>query len=188
MIQGFKRVQKRVQLECPGGFVQRTQAKLALERAATRGFHIHHTVRQIGIRILAVRQGNVRQRRLFPRYDLHQRPRPVQQGPAELREADIPPTRDDVVGQPHNLLLIGFMADLRPPQHDLDVRPLHFDQTHQGTGLRHVPDVHPKTNHLRVERQQRVGNFLRFAGNGEFPQHRLCAQRAHVGQQIPQPQ
>ena len=112
----------------------------------------------------------------------------MQQGPAEFGETDITPTRDDVIGEAHNVLLIGFMADFRPTQHDLDLRSLRFEQAHQGAGLRDVPDVHTQTDDLRVLRQQFVGNFLRLTGNGELTQCRLRPQLPHVRQQIPQTQ
>ena len=144
---------------------------------------------QIFIRILCIRQGDLIQRRLLARNNFHQRLRAVQQRAAEFGETHVPPARDDVISQAHDVLLIDLMADLGSPQHDLDAGALLLQQTHHLAGLGHVPDVDAEADDLRVawhglskRRQQRVHNVLRHARYGELPQNGLRLQVTHVRQ------
>ncbi len=106
LVQALQRRQHAVKLKAPSGFVERTEAKLALERAATRGFHIQQAVRQVGIRIFVIRQRQLGQRRLLAGDDFHQGRWPVQQGAAQLGKAHVAPAGDDKVGQLADRLLI----------------------------------------------------------------------------------
>ena len=186
LVQRLQLDQKRIQIKGPGGFVQRAQAKLALERATTRGFDVQQAVRQIVIRVLAVRKLDVIQRRLFACDDFHQRLRAVQERAAQLGKAHITPAGDDVICKLHDGLLIHLMADLGAAQNDPDIGPRDSEQPHHLAGLRHVPDVHAETDDARRQRQQRVHDVLRLARNREFTQGRLRLQVAHVRQQVAQ--
>lgn len=45
-------------------------------------------------------------------------------------------------------LLVGFMADHWPAQHHFQTGPGGFEQADDLGGLRHIPDVHTKTDDL----------------------------------------
>ena len=140
--------QKRLERKGPGGFVERAQAKLALKRAATRGLNVQHAVRQVGVAVLGIGQGNLVERRLLPSNHLHQRRGAVQQGAAQLWKADITPAGDHMVGQRHDGLLVMLMADLGATQHQLERGARCLEQAQQRTGLTHIPDVDTKADHL----------------------------------------
>ena len=127
---------------------------------------------QIVLRILTVGQGNISQRRLFTGYHLHQRLRAVQQRLTQLGKADVAPAGDDVICLLHDFLLVKLVADFRAAQYHLQIGPTGFEHAHQGAGLCDIPDVDPKTNHLRVQRQQLIGQLVCFAGDCELAQHR----------------
>ena len=87
-----------VQLKRPRRLVKRTQAKLALERAAARGFDIQQALGQVFCRVFVVGQGQCLQRRLLADNDFHERLRAIEQRAAQLGESHIAPAGDDVVG------------------------------------------------------------------------------------------
>ena len=191
LVQRFHLGHEAVQLKRPGGFVQRTEAKLAFERAAARGFDVEQALGQILRRVFAIRQRQFGQRRLLAGDDFHQRRRAVEQGAAQFGKAHIAPAGDDVVGQAADFLLAGFKANFRPAEHDFDVRAQGFQQTHQLRRFDHIPDIHAQADHAGIQRQQLFGNLNRALADGEFAQLRQGAQagaavQIHVRQQAAQ--
>ena len=65
LVQDLHRCQELLQIKGPGGLVERTQTKLALERATARCLHVKQAVRQIGLAVLSVGQRNLTQGRLL---------------------------------------------------------------------------------------------------------------------------
>ena len=105
-------------------------------------------MRQVGVAVLGIGQGNLVERRLLARNHLHQRQWAVQQRAAQLGKAHITPAGDDMVGQRHDGLLRVFMADLGTAQHHFERRARRLEQAHQLAGLAHIPDVDAKADHL----------------------------------------
>jgi hypothetical protein len=185
-------------LEGPGGLIQRTEAELALERAAARGFDVEQAVRQIVVGEFGVGQLDFFQRGLLAGDHFHQRLRAVQQGAAQFGEADVAPAGDQVVGEADDFLIFPFVADFRPAENDVQRRPGGFELANQFGGRRDVPDIDAEADDLRlaVERFAEFGqdcrdDFRHRPGNGEFAQDGALTQAVpavpvEVGQQVAQ--
>ncbi len=127
---------------------------------------------------MGIRKSQFVERRLNPGDDLHQRLGAMNQGTAQLREADITPTRNHKIGQCHQRLVFEFMAHLWAAQNNLHIGPLRFKEGDHLARLLNVPDVDPKANNLNGSGwnraalgQQRIHNVFWRALDGEFLQH-----------------
>ena len=199
-IQIVQRCQKFFQLESPGSFVQGAQAKRAFEWAAARGLHVQNPLRQVGVAVVRVGQGDLVQGWLLTCDGFHQRARAEQKGAAQLGKAHIAPAGDHVVGQRHDGLGVGLVADFGAAEHDADLRPLRAQRKDYGVALFHVPDVNTQADYVHITGSHRTtcgnqggGNVCRGRLDGEFAQHRavrhrLPAMALHIGQQVAQPQ
>src|SRR6266542_493847 len=67
-----------------------------------------------------------------------------QQFSAQLGKLEVGLAGGQVIGQAHNVLVIDFKADLRPPDHNGDVGPDPFECANYFRRLSDVPDVNPK--------------------------------------------
>ena len=149
LVQDLHRCQEFLQIKGPGGLVERTQTKLALERAAARCLYVKQSVRQIGVAVLSVGQRNLVQGRLLTLDHFQPRLGFIQQGAAEFWKAHITPASDDMIRQTHDVLVVKLMADLGTSQHNFDCRACCLKQAYQFGALRHVPDVHAQADDLR---------------------------------------
>ena len=187
-IKFFDFTHERIQLKRPRRFVQCRQAKLAFERAAARRFNINKALGDVLIRVLRIRQSELRQWRLLTRDNLALRYVSRHDFKRKLGKRYVAPAGNHIIGQRTNALIARLVADLRATQHHSHVGRDFFEQRHHARTFIHVPDIHADTNDARIQRQQILNDLERT-----LPQHKLdnaCArlQFAHVCRKITQAQ
>ena len=120
--QALQVLEQRGQGSLPHRDVERREAELARERAAARGLDIDDAVRHVLVVVEIVGQRELRELGQLGGDDLAGGPFPREQLRADLGELQVRLAGDDVVGQLHDGLGLGFVADLRPAEDDRDVR------------------------------------------------------------------
>ena len=185
--------QERLERDVSDRHVERGQAELAPERAAPGRLDVDHAIGDVLVVVEGIRQHQPGRVGQLPRHDLHQRPRPAalaraaaEERFAEARERDVRLAGHDVVRQRDDLLAVRLVADLRPAQHDDDVRPQPLEVRDELQRLRRVPDVHPDADHPRPRRQDRLQHVERPLVDVELHDPRPLPQRPEVGHQVPQ--
>ena len=173
MKEGVHGCQEFIERELSHRDVERRQTELAGERAPARGFDVEDTVGDVFVRVEVVGEREVGQRWdrcvdegggdkergsggerngigvWLQSPSLPFSLSPPQQLPAQRREPQIGLARDDVIGEPRDLLLIGLVTDFGSAEdHD------HFGSDslqvgHQSSRLIHVPDVNAQPHHAR---------------------------------------
>src|ERR1019366_596194 len=79
-----------------------------------------------------------------------------EQLPTDFGECQVGFAANDVVGQLHDGLGLGLVADFRPAQDDGDVGSQAFEGRDDLGRGRDVPDVNAEPDDLRIPRQQRL--------------------------------
>jgi hypothetical protein len=119
---------------------------------------------------------------------LVQRSPPGEEPLAQLRERQVRLTRDHVIRQPGDFLLVGFVAHLRPADDDDHVRPDPLELRGELRRRRDVPDVDADADDPRVPRQDGLQRIHRPLRHVELEDARAVGQRSEVGQQVAQPE
>ena len=111
-----------------------------------------------------------------------------QEHSTHFRKFQIRFARDDMIRQLHNLLTLGFIADLGPAKNDDDVRSHPFDGGDDLGRFRDVPDVDAEPNDFGFAREQDFRDVERALVDVELRDHRARLQFAQIGEEIAQPE
>jgi hypothetical protein len=103
-VKPFHLVQKRVEIETPGRFVQRRNAEFALERTAARCFDIKGAMRNVFRRVMTVGHRNLVQSGLDAGLNFLDRRCAAKNLATQCGKAHLSPSGDDVIGQSHDFL------------------------------------------------------------------------------------
>ena len=184
--QGLQRLQKAVERELPHGDVERREAELARVGTAPGCLDVDHAMGDVFVAIAVVRQAYAIEDRQKGLDHLAIGAMAVQNFTAQGGEGQIGLSRDDIVGQANDLLLVEFVTDLGTADHDGDLRLRAFEFGNQACRRVDVPDIDADPHDVRIALENRFdGGGGRGVGD-EFDELGPLGQFLHIGQQITQ--
>jgi hypothetical protein len=183
--QAIERGEEWLDRECAHRNVERRKTELAGERTAARGFDVKNAMRQVVVGIKLVRQGEPLKRRQVAAmiFGTSAPASNARQVSANCKSAF---TRDHVIRQADDLLLLDFVTDFRPSEHDAHIRPQAFQKRDHLGRRRDIPNIDSESDHAWLARQNRLDDFERSLVDVELRDLRPRAQLAEIREQIAQ--
>ena len=185
--ESLHRAEKAIERKLADRQIDGREAELAGERASAGGLDIDDTVAEVLVGVERVGKGQLGQIRQRRGEDPGCRRLSVEQLAAKIGEGKIRLARDGVVGETHELLRVGFVADLGAADHDDEFGTDTLEDAHQFRGGRHVPDVHAEAQDARLAGQDGIGDVDGLLIDVELGQFGTRLQLAQVRHQVAQP-
>ena len=179
---------KRIERHLPHGNIERRQTEFATERAAARRFDVDHAMRDVFIGVILVRQPQIGERRRLASMILSSGRRPASEPFAQSGKLEVGFAGHREIGEPHDLLLVVFVADFRPAEHDDQLRREPLEQPDEFRRRRDIPDVDAQAENARSPRKNRFGNVDRPLRDVELGDLGSRLQITEIGEQIAQPE